>query len=125
MICHLSSGHWDPDVQQRGVEYLVLMESNPEILKKVLEINPAFTEEQQLSNPLVKKFLKISKKLKEIPSSSDTQQTVKSTVKSFDEITPRQVNQISHPLSNHPCFKSALDKLCKNNINLLDLPSKL
>lgn len=44
MIFHLSSGHWDPDVQQRGVEFLVLMDKNSEIQKKVLSMNPAFTE---------------------------------------------------------------------------------
>jgi len=43
MICHLSSGHWDPDVQQRGVEYLALLENNPETQKKILSLNPAFT----------------------------------------------------------------------------------
>lgn len=64
MICHLSSGHWDPDVQQRGVEYLVLLESNADAQKKILSLNPAFTEEQQLSNPLLKKFAKGTKRTK-------------------------------------------------------------
>ena len=24
MVCHMSSEHWDPDVQQRGVEFIAL-----------------------------------------------------------------------------------------------------
>lgn len=58
MIFHMNSGHWDPDVQQRAIEFLALLDKSPEVQKKVLSVNPAFTEEQQLSNPLLKKFAK-------------------------------------------------------------------
>ena len=34
-------------------------------------------------------------------------------------------NVTSHPLSNHPFFKNAIDRLCPNLINLLDIPGKL
>lgn len=44
MICHLSSGHWDADVQQRGVEYLVLLGNSQDVQKRILSLNPAFTE---------------------------------------------------------------------------------
>lgn len=114
MICHLSSGHWDADVQQRGVEYLVLLGNSQDVQKRILSLNPAFTEQQQQSNPLLRKFAKGSKKSKE--------ETTKSTVKSFDNIGTNQTNvssQVSHPLSTHPCFRPALERLCKNNINLI------
>jgi hypothetical protein len=42
------------------------------------------------------------------------------TIKSFETVSQTQsTNQVSHPLSTHPCFKLALDRLCKNNINLI------
>lgn len=72
----MSSGHWDPDVQQRGVEFLVLLDKNADLQKKIIAMNPAFTEEQQMSNPLLKKFAKNKK-------NPATATTVKSTVKSF------------------------------------------
>lgn len=81
-------------------------------------MNPAFTEEQQMSNPLLKKFAKNKK-------GSSSVNTVKSTVKSFENVTQQQPNRSSHPLSNHPCFKKAVDRLCKNNVNLIDLPGRL
>ena len=28
MVCHMSSEHWDPDVQQRGVEFIALFGQN-------------------------------------------------------------------------------------------------
>lgn len=120
MICHMSSGHWDPDVQQRGVEFLVLLEKDPELQKKVVALNPAFTEEQQMSNPLLKKFARGKK----LGGSENAQSTLKSTVKSF-ETANTQGERLSHPLANHPCFKKAIDRLCKNNVNLVDLPGKL
>lgn len=82
MICLLSSGHWDPDVQQRGVEYLALLENNPTTQKRILSLNPAFTEEQQQSNPLLRKFAKGAKKSKDDIGSTSAP-TAKSTVKSF------------------------------------------
>jgi hypothetical protein len=42
----MSSGHWDPDVQQRGVEYLVLLEDGSNTQKKILQLNPPFSQEQ-------------------------------------------------------------------------------
>ena len=44
MVCHMSSEHWDPDVQQRGVEFIALFNQDEAIQKKVLSANPAFTE---------------------------------------------------------------------------------
>lgn len=44
MICHLCTEHWDPDVQQRGVEFLALFNQDPAIQAKVIAQNPVFTE---------------------------------------------------------------------------------
>lgn len=84
--------------------------------------NPAFTEEQQLSNPLLKKFSKGSKKMAE-------KDNIKSTVKSFESATTTTTqsgaNRSNHPLSGHPCYRLGMERLCKNSVNLLDLPGKL
>lgn len=84
MVCHLCSEHWDPDVQQRGIEYIALFDENEEIQKKVLSQNPVFTEEQQQANPLLKKFSKKSSSAKLQTDSVANKSTVgKSTIKSF------------------------------------------
>lgn len=44
MICHLCTEHWNPDVQQRGVEFLALFSQDTAIQSKVVSQNPVFTE---------------------------------------------------------------------------------
>lgn len=44
MICHMSSEHWNPDVQQRGVEFLALFNLEASIQSRVIATNPVFTE---------------------------------------------------------------------------------
>lgn len=85
MICHLCSEHWDPDVQQRGIEYIALFEQPEEIQKKVLSQNPVFTEEQQQANPLLKKFAKKStgSKIQSESIAASKSMIGKSTIKSF------------------------------------------
>ena len=39
-------------------------------------------------------------------------------------VSTRDNNATSHPLSTHPCFKKAFDKLSPNLVNLLDIPGK-
>lgn len=87
--------------------------------QKIFSQNPSFTEEQQLTNPLLKKFAKGAKK-SQINQKSNTTQP-----KGFEEVGIGQNNKSSHPLSAHPCFRSAIDRLCGNLVNLLDLPGKL
>lgn len=60
--------------------------------------------------------------------------TTKSALKAPSSAPPPPVNTFqtvnnannvtSHPLSNHPCFKQAIDRLCPNLVNLLDIPGK-
>lgn len=58
MVCLMSSEHYDPDVQQRGVEFNSLLGEDDAIRKKILSRNPPYSEEQQISNPLLKRFAK-------------------------------------------------------------------
>lgn len=79
MVFHMCSEHWDADVQQRGVEFNVLFEQENDIQKKVLSLNPPFTEEQQQTNPLLKKFAKGSR----IKESKTTTNPTKSKINNF------------------------------------------
>lgn len=105
---------------------MALFSQEAAIQTKVVSQNPVFTEEQQQSNPLLKKFAKSGRKSKEEP-------VVKSTLKSATTSSPpasnfqtnvNQTNVTSHPLANHPFFKLAINKLCPNLVNLLDTPGK-
>jgi hypothetical protein len=77
---------------------------------------------------LLKKFAKKSSSAKLQTDSVATKSTVgKSTMKNFSENTSGNAanNATSHPLSTHPCFKKALDRLCPTLVNLIDTPGKL
>ena len=77
---------------------------------------------------MLKKFAKKSSSAKLQSDSVASKSTVgKGTMKSFSETTSINVsnNATSHPLSTHPCFKKALDRLSPTLINLLDSPGKL
>jgi hypothetical protein len=108
---------------------LALFAQEQGIQGKVVSVNPVFTEEQQQSNPLLKKFAKSGKRGKELENAA------KSTVKSSTTTsTPQpasfqtlanQSSVTSHPLANHPFFKAAINKLSPNLVNLIDIPGKL
>lgn len=130
MLCHMCSEHWNADVQQRGVEFLALFNQDINLQAKVVSLNPVFTEEQQASNPLLKKFAKKSKRIgkaeeiaKQSTSSSSTNQS-QPQAKNFQTMAGNN-NMTSHPLANNPFFKAAIDRLCPNLVNLLDAPGKL
>lgn len=80
-------------------------------------MNPAFTQEQQQSNPLLRKFAKGARKGGDQPGNKG--------IPKLADVNPTQTSQVSHPLSNHPCFRAAIDRLCKNNINLIELPGRI
>lgn len=56
MICLVSSEHYDPDVQQRGVEYNILLDEDDAVKRKVLSKITPYSSEQQHINPLLKRF---------------------------------------------------------------------
>lgn len=43
MVCLMSSEHYDPDVQQRGVEYNTLLGEDDAIRRKILSRNPPYS----------------------------------------------------------------------------------
>lgn len=97
---------------------------------KVVSQNPVFTEEQQASNPLLKKFIKKNKRTGKQEEASRQSVTSSSTAntqpKNFQTMAGNNNNNMaSHPLANNPFFKQAIDRLCPNLVNLLDIPGKL
>lgn len=63
--------------------------------------------------------------MKGAKKSQINQKSTISKSKPFEEVGMGQNNKTSHPLSAHPCFRSAMDRLCGNLINLIDPPGKL
>ena len=58
-VLEINSEHWDPDIQQRAVEYLQILKDDPrveQIKTYVLQKMPAFSEEIQNNNPLLKRI---------------------------------------------------------------------
>lgn len=128
MICHLCTEHWDPDVQQRGVEFLALFSLDPNIQARVVAQNPVFTEEQQQANPLLKKFSK-ARKGRPMETTNPTTSSIRPQPASTPQPSGFQTmtgtgSVTSHPLSNHPWFRVAYDRLSPNIVNLLDIPGK-
>lgn len=108
---------------------MALFNQDPLLQAKVVSLNPVFTEEQQASNPLLKKFAKKSKRPIKVEEQSRQSVSSNSTAntaqaKNFQTMAGNS-NMTSHPLSNHPFFRQAIDRLCPNLVNLLDTPGKL
>lgn len=107
---------------------MALFSQEQGIQAKVVSINPVFTEEQQQSNPLLKKFAKSAKRGKELENAAKSSIKSSSTTStpqpaSFQTLA-NQSSVTSHPLANHPFFKAAINKLSPNLVNLLDTPGK-
>lgn len=129
MVLHLCSEHWDPDVQQRGIEFLGVLGLEGQVQSKVMANNPVFTEEQQQANPLIKKFAKSGRRGKELEAAAK-KSNIKGTATTggvsaagFQTMAPTN-NVTNHPLANHPCFRQAIDRLCPNLVNLQDIPGR-
>jgi hypothetical protein len=63
MVCQMSGEHFDPDVQQRGIEYFSLLLEEDKIQQQVLSKMPPYSESVQHNNPLLKRIynLKLGK----------------------------------------------------------------
>ena len=62
---------------------------------------------------------------KKITTSKTPATTSKAPEASSFQTMTNQSSLTSHPLANHPFFKNAIDRLCPNLVNLIDLPGKL
>jgi AP-2 complex subunit alpha len=59
MIFMVSAEHFDPDLQQRGIEYNSLLQEAQDIQNKVFEKQPPYSEDIQNNNPLIKRIYKL------------------------------------------------------------------
>lgn len=59
MICSVSGEHFDPDVQQRGVEYYALLLEDDSIQQKVLMKMPPYSESVQSNNVLLRRIYQL------------------------------------------------------------------
>ena len=118
MICLMSSEHYDPDVQQRGVEYNILLDEDDAVRRKVLSKVAPYSSEQQHINPLLKRFAEIkSKEGVSIRPSAATD--TKKPKTEFEASAPTSTVISSHPLSSHPLFNAAKPRMSSENENLL------
>lgn len=124
MICLLSSEHYDPDVQQRGVEYNVLLDEGEDVKRKVLSRITPYSSDQQHINPLLKRFAEIKNKEGKLIKSANTAD-FKKPLSEFEASTPTASIISSHPLANHPLFNVAKARMSSEVENLLETPLKL
>lgn len=68
--------------------------------------------------------MKNSKRGKDDPVAKSALKSVTTPSATNFQTNANQNNVTSHPLSNHPFFKAAINRLCPNLINLLDTPGR-
>lgn len=124
MICLVSSEHYDPDVQQRGVEYNVLLDEDESIKAKVLARITPYSSDQQHINPLLKRFAEIKNKEGKLLKSGNPVDP-KKPLSEFEASAPTASVIASHPLANHPLFNIAKSRMSAEVENLLEIPLKL
>lgn len=79
--------------------------------------NPPYSEEKQVSNPLLKRFSKGTVvKGKETGGKKESE---------FEAVSGKNQMISSHPLANHPLYQEAKDRLSPEIENLMPVPPKL
>ncbi len=101
----------NPDVQQRAVEYFVLLSEDEAAAAKVLEKSPPFSEEQQQYNPLLKRLA--GNKGKSLSDSKEEDSKAKLQASTIN----------THFLSSHPLYQAAKTRLCHSRC--LPTPARL
>ncbi|CAD8166956.1 unnamed protein product [Paramecium octaurelia] len=56
MICQIAGEHFDPDIQQRGIEYFSLLMEDDKLLNQIVVKMPPYSELVQQNNPLTKRI---------------------------------------------------------------------
>lgn len=139
-ILQLQGEHFDPDIQQRAVEYLQISLEDTDLRNQILAKMPPFSEDIQNNNPLMKRIcqLKLSgtekakdptiihqaKKLAE-----DSDKMSKSRMEEPEE-APQKRGSISEveyiqSLRSHPLFDFCSDRICQKGVNIIAPPGKL
>lgn len=87
-ILEIHAEHWDPDLQQRAVEYLQLMKDEKdldEVRENVLQKMPCYSENIQENNPLLKRIylLKMGTNAKDSSLSVEAKKQIESNMEMF------------------------------------------
>lgn len=109
-LFEVNSEHWNPDIQQRAVEYLNILKDDDgfgAIRGYVLEKMPTYSEEIQSNNPLLRKILSLKKGA--ATSDPTVQNSVKKLVeeemyKSKSFMTGTQINKNLNTIGKETVF---------------------
>ena len=141
-VFQLQGEHFDPDIQQRAVEYLQITLEDVEIRNQILAKAPPFSEEIQNNNPLMKRIcqLKLSgiDKAKDPTivnqakkNAEDIEKSQRVKVDDSDDYSNRKPqvsgneNEYLAFLRSNPLFDFCADKICLKGINIVSPPLKL
>jgi len=59
MLLQIQTEHFNPDIQQRSVEYLALLNTQQHIISAVLQKCPPYTDDLKNNNPLLRKLYQL------------------------------------------------------------------
>jgi len=138
----LQGEHFDPDIQQRAVEYLQISNEDAEIRNQILAKAPPFSEDIQNNNPLMKRICQLKltgtekakdptlmNQAKRMAEDADKFQNRK--VEDNEEIVNRKQEQSGNEgeyiqfLKSHPLFDFCADRICTKGNNIVAPPLKL
>ena len=125
-LFQLQGEHFDPDIQQRSVEYLTMSFESDDIRNQILAKTPPFSEEIQNNNPLLKRIyqLKIggADKIKDQTILNQSKKMADETVeriqkslgKNREEEPEQGMNEDDYiqELRSSPLFDFCADRLC-------------
>ena len=145
-VFQLQGEHFDPDIQQRAVEYLQISQEESEIRNQILAKIPPFSEEIQNNNPLMKRICQLKltgiekakdptiiNQAKKNAEDTEKSQKLKAQEENDDYSSARQQpagaggndNDYIMSLRSHPLFDFCADRICLKGINIMSPPGRL
>eukprot|EP01017_Pseudomicrothorax_dubius_P025065 TRINITY_DN2672_c0_g2_i1.p1 TRINITY_DN2672_c0_g2~~TRINITY_DN2672_c0_g2_i1.p1 ORF type:complete len:717 (+),score=215.11 TRINITY_DN2672_c0_g2_i1:67-2217(+) len=139
-ILEVHTEHWDPDLQQRAVEYLNLLKDEEDIeaaRTTVLEKMPAYTEDIQSNNPLLRRIyaLKMGGKVKDQTIVNEQRRMAEEAVDlgkmkltggaNLADEPLATASKISDSVRSHPLFSQCKKSLAVEGPNIIEPPGPL
>ena len=141
----LQGEHFDPDIQQRAVEYLQITNEEAEIRNQILAKATPFSEDIQNNNPLMKRIYQLKLTGTEKAKDPTVMNQVKKMVDDADKIQKargeeaeelgksgakaqqQQGNEVEYIqfLRSQPLFDFCADRVCTKGINISAPPARL
>ena len=115
-----NSEHFDPDIQQRSIEYNQMFYEEEETRKTVLTQMPPFSEELQNHNPLIKKLYKMKVgKEKDQTLLNSTKKQADQALEGFKSKSALTSANLT-AMKSHPVFPSIESKIALRGANIYD-----